>query len=62
MKWRYNIYRFQGESNPSDLSLLYVMEIVNGDKGLLVEGYWVYNSDEVSGLIWEVLNHVGFKD
>ncbi len=32
-------YRFEGESNPSDNSILYVIETKDGKKGLLVDTY-----------------------
>lgn len=32
-------YRFEGESNPSDNSILYVIETNDGKKGLLVDNY-----------------------
>ncbi|MEX2349344.1 MAG: phosphoribosylpyrophosphate synthetase [Flavobacteriaceae bacterium] len=32
-------YRFEGESNPADNSILYVIETTDGEKGLLVDVY-----------------------
>ncbi|WP_339611218.1 phosphoribosylpyrophosphate synthetase [uncultured Planktosalinus sp.] len=32
-------YRFEGESNPADNSILYVIETTDGTKGLLVDSY-----------------------
>lgn len=32
-------YRFEGASNPSDNSILYVIETNDGNKGLLVDSY-----------------------
>ncbi|HPF10606.1 MAG TPA: phosphoribosylpyrophosphate synthetase [Flavobacteriaceae bacterium] len=32
-------YRFEGMTNPSDNSILYVIEVPNGMKGLLVDSY-----------------------
>jgi hypothetical protein len=32
-------YRFEGDSNPSDNSILYVIETKDGKKGLLVDTY-----------------------
>tara|TARA_R110002072_G_scaffold172324_5_gene326364 strand:+ start:3109 stop:3480 length:372 start_codon:yes stop_codon:yes gene_type:complete len=32
-------YRFEGESNPSDNSILYIIETKDGKKGLLVDSY-----------------------
>lgn len=36
------VYRFEGESNPSDNSILYAIESRNGLKGNLVSAYGVY--------------------
>ena len=41
------VYRFEGETNPSDSSILYAIESKHGDKGVLVNAYGVY-SDSVS--------------
>ncbi|WP_417444198.1 phosphoribosylpyrophosphate synthetase [Joostella sp.] len=35
-------YRFEGETNPGDSSVLYVIETSKGDKGLLVDAYGAY--------------------
>lgn len=32
-------YRFEGESNPADNSVLFVIETTDGEKGLLVDAY-----------------------
>lgn len=34
-------FRFEGFTNPSDESVLYAIESVNGKKGLLVTGYGI---------------------
>ena len=34
-----HFYRFEGESNPSDSSILYAIETQDGEKGTLVDGY-----------------------
>ena len=39
---RFNIeqvYRFEGMTNPSDMSVLYAIETDDGKKGLIVDGY-----------------------
>ncbi|MBI1344119.1 MAG: phosphoribosylpyrophosphate synthetase [Terrimonas sp.] len=37
-----NVFRFEGETNPDDSSILYVIESNKGHKGLLVSAYGVY--------------------
>jgi hypothetical protein len=32
-------YRFEGESDPGDMSILYAIEAANGDKGQCVDAY-----------------------
>lgn len=36
-------YRFEGNTNPDDSSVLYVIEAANGEKGLLVDAYGAYS-------------------
>jgi len=35
-------YRFEGDTNPDDSSVLYVIETSCGEKGLLIDAYGVY--------------------
>ncbi|HKB86143.1 MAG TPA: hypothetical protein VKD08_08250 [Ignavibacteriaceae bacterium] len=39
-------YRFEGESNPDDMSILYAMETNSGVKGILVDAYGTYAGNE----------------
>ncbi|MBP0904307.1 phosphoribosylpyrophosphate synthetase [Mariniflexile gromovii] len=38
-----NFYRFEGDSNPDDTSILYAIKTQSGVKGLLVDAYGVYS-------------------
>ncbi len=35
-------YRFEGESDPRDNSVIYAIESKNGEKGILIDAYGVY--------------------
>jgi hypothetical protein len=49
-----NFYRFEGESDPSDNAILYVIETSRGEKGTLTDAYGVYTDQEVSEFIQQV--------
>lgn len=51
-----NFFRFEGPSDPDDMSILYVIETNDGLKGTLVDAYGVYASPEVNTFILEVEN------
>lgn len=49
-----NFYRFEGESDPGDNTILFVIETNDGTKGTLVDGYGAYADENVSKFIVEV--------
>jgi hypothetical protein len=49
-----NFYRFEGDSDPGDMSILYVIETCDGVKGSLVDAYGPYASRKVSDFIVQV--------
>jgi len=49
-----NFYRFEGESDPGDNTILYVIETDDGTKGTLVDGYGAYADVNVSKFIVDV--------
>lgn len=49
-----NFYRFEGQSDPGDNTILYVIETADGTKGTLVDGYGAYADENVSKFIVEV--------
>lgn len=51
-----NFYRFEGASNPDDMSILYVLETNDGIKGTLVDAYGPYADADVNTFILEVEN------
>jgi hypothetical protein len=49
-----NFYRFEGESDPADNSILYAIETTDGMKGMLIDAYGAYANPHVSKFITEV--------
>ena len=49
-----NFYRFEGVSNPDDMSILYAIETSDGRKGTLVDAYGLYSDDDTG----EFLNKI----
>lgn len=49
-----NFYRFEGDSDPADMSILYVIEACDGMKGTLVDAYGPYAGRKVSDFIVQV--------
>jgi len=39
-------YRFEGESNPDDESILYLIQTTKGQTGFLIDAYGVYSNEE----------------
>lgn len=49
-----NFFRFEGESDPDDNAILYVIEAEDGTKGTLVDAYGVYNDPKISRFMKDV--------
>jgi hypothetical protein len=49
-----NFYRFEGISDPSDNSILYVIETADGVKGTLVDAYGAYSDPLVEKFMKQV--------
>jgi hypothetical protein len=49
-----NFYRFEGESDPADNSILYVIETTDGEKGILTDSYGPYSDANVNDFIKQV--------
>ncbi len=49
-----HFYRFEGESNPADNSILYAIETTTGEMGTLVDGYGISSDHLVDAFIKQV--------
>src|SRR5689334_6375294 len=49
-----NFYRFEGESDPDDNAILYIIETEDGTKGTLIDAYGVYNDPRISKFMKDV--------
>lgn len=49
-----NFYRFEGISNPDDMSILYAIETSDGRKGTLIDAYGAYSDDETGAFINQI--------
>jgi hypothetical protein len=49
-----DFYRFEGESDPADNSIMYVIETTDGVKGILIDAYGAYADETVNKFITEV--------
>lgn len=49
-----NFYRFEGESDPGDMVIMYVIETSDGAKGTLVDAFGTYSDESVNNFMKEV--------
>lgn len=49
-----NFYRFEGESDPADNSILYAIETKNGERGTLTDAYGPYSDSNVTRFMKQV--------
>ena len=49
-----HFYRFEGESNPDDSSIIYAIEANSGEKGTLIDSYGIYSDPLIANFIQEV--------
>ncbi len=52
-----NFFRFEGISDPDDMSILYAIETTDGRKGTLVDAYGFYSDDETGEFMQNVDVH-----
>lgn len=49
-----NFYRFEGVSDPDDMSILYAIETSDGAKGTLTDAYGMYSDDDTGAFMKQV--------
>ena len=49
-----DFYRFEGESNPDDMAILYALETNDGLKGTISAPYGVYSDEDVNDFLQTV--------
>ena len=45
------VHRFEGESDPDDMTVVYVLESKDGTRGVLVDAFGIYADPEVGALL-----------
>jgi hypothetical protein len=51
-----NFYRFEGESDPADEAILYLIETFDGKRGILIDGYGVYGNTSIDAFVQQVMS------
>jgi len=51
-----NFFRFEGQSDPNDMSIMYVIETADGVKGTLVDAYGPYSDRKLGEFMIQVEN------
>lgn len=51
-----NFFRFEGNSDPEDNAIMYVIETDDGAKGTLVDAYGAYADENISNILKQVEN------
>jgi hypothetical protein len=52
-----NFYRYEGISDPDDMSIIYAIETNDGQKGTLVDAYGRYSDEETGAFMQDVEIH-----
>lgn len=45
------VHRFEGESDPDDMAVVYALESTDGTRGVLVDAFGIYADPEVGALL-----------
>ena len=57
-----NFYRFEGESNPDDMSIMYAIETHDGRKGTIIDAYGAYADARIGEFMKGVETHKSVHD
>lgn len=49
-----DFYRFEGQSDPADNAIMYVVETADGAKGTLIDAYGAYADEQINKFMTEV--------
>ena len=49
-----DFYRFEGQSDPADSAIMYVVETIDGAKGTLIDAYGAYADEHINRFMTEV--------
>ncbi|MCC9165410.1 hypothetical protein [Pontibacter harenae] len=49
-----DFYRFEGETNPDDMAILYVLETVDGLKGSITNSYGPYADEKIDNFMKQI--------
>ncbi|MCD2421576.1 hypothetical protein LQ567_02305 [Niabella pedocola] len=49
-----NFYRFEGESDPADSAILYLIQTHDGIKGTLLDAYGIYSDKGISNFVGRI--------
>ena len=45
------VHRFEGESDPDDMAVVYALESTDGTRGVLVDAFGIYADPEIGALL-----------
>jgi len=48
------VYRFEGDSNPDDMAVMYGIKGLNGVKGVVIDAYGTYENEELANFLKDV--------
>lgn len=57
-----NFFRYEGDTNPEDMSILYAIETQDGLKGTIIDAFGMYSDDELGSFMKQVEKAGDSKD